>query len=194
MAQESQQGPYIHNVHLSDAALKKLENNTSIISITLDEQKGDHSNSTLFLARSGHNWSTHNYGPIYIPEEGKTVAITAATIPFYKRIIEVYEGSEMGIKNDIQVNGNSVTLNGNPITEYTFKQDYYWMMGDNRQNSIDSRYWGFVPFDHVVGKPVLVWMSFDTIKKKIRWDRLFTTVHGTGEKTSYLIPVLVLIA
>jgi len=84
------------------------------------------------------------------------------------------------------------------VTTYTFKQDYYWMMGDNRNNSIDARFWGFVPFNHVVGKPVFIWMSIDGINDgignwKIRWDRVFTTVHGNGERTSYLIPFLVVL-
>ncbi|MEP0262405.1 signal peptidase I [Dokdonia sp.] len=188
-AQESQEGPYIHIAQISDASYEKLKNNASIISITLDEHKGDYSNSNLFPARSGHNWSVQNYGPIYIPQEGKTVSITPQTIPFYKRIIEVYEGSEFGIKQNIQVTGTEVTLNGSPITEYTFKQDYYWMMGDNRHNSQDARSWGYTPYTHVVGKPVFVWFSLDANKSgffnSIRWDRVFTTVGGDGKLTSY---------
>ncbi len=130
-----------------------------------------------------------HFGPIYIPEEGKTVSITPETIAFYKRIIEVYEGYEMGIDNTIAIDGTQVILNGSPITEYTFKQDYYWLMGDNRDNSQDARTWGYVPYNHVVGKPVFVWFSLDANKKgflnRIRWDRVFTTVGGDGELTSY---------
>jgi signal peptidase I len=88
-------------------------------------------------------------------------------------------------------------INGKVATTYTFKKDYYWMMGDNRHNSQDARAWGFVPFDHVVGKPVFVWMSWNTNGKgidKIRWDRLFTTVGGSGQPVSYLIPFLVVLA
>jgi len=187
IAQESQQGPYIHIVSLSDASLKKLENNSSIISINKNTFEGGEQD--LFPRTKENNWSTHNYGPIYIPKEGTTVAITQATIPFYKRIIEVYEGSEMGIDNTIGTNGTEVTLNGNPITEYTFKQDYYWMMGDNRHNSQDARMWGYTPYTHVVGKPVFVWFSLDPNKNgffnRIRWDRVFTTVGGDGKLTSY---------
>lgn len=185
-AQRLQGGRYYISA-ATDEAIAKLKNHPDVISITKNTFEGGEQD--LFPRPVKNNWSTHNYGPIYIPEEGKTVAITAATIPFYKRIIEVYEGSEMGIKNDIQVNGNSVTLNGNPITEYTFKQDYYWMMGDNRHNSQDARMWGYTPYTHVVGKPVFVWFSLDPNKNgllnRIRWDRVFTTVGGDGKLTSY---------
>jgi len=129
------------------------------------------------------NWNKDNMGPIYIPEKGKTVAINRNILPFYKKIITEYE------HNTLYVEGESVFINEEIVTSYTFKQNYYWMMGDNRHNSEDSRYWGYVPFDHVVGKPVFVWFSWDTYGKglnKIRWKRLFTTVHGDGPLKSYL--------
>lgn len=127
-------------------------------------------------------WNRDNFGPIYIPQKGKTVALTAVTIPFYKRIISVYEN------NDLIINGDEIRINGEVAKNYTFKQDYYWMMGDNRHNSEDSRYWGFVPGDHIVGKPVFIWMSWNTHGSglnKIRWERLFTTVNGSGQPQSY---------
>jgi signal peptidase I len=131
------------------------------------------------------NWTGDNMGPIYIPEKGKTVQLTPETLPFYKMIITEYE------KNKLEVNGNDIKINGKPETTYTFKQNYYFMMGDNRHNSLDGRYWGYVPEDHVVGKPVFVWMSLDQnakwldLKNKVRWDRMFTTVGGSGEPLSY---------
>ncbi|MCB9426775.1 MAG: signal peptidase I [Flavobacteriales bacterium] len=138
-----------------------------------------------------NDWSVDNFGPIYIPEEGKTIAINASNIALYKDIIREYEG------NTLKVIGNDIFINDKKATEYTFKQDYYWMMGDNRHNSEDSRIWGYVPADHIVGKPVFVWLSIDQdakgIMNKIRWDRLFTTVGGEGKPTSYLIPFLVLL-
>lgn len=130
-----------------------------------------------------NKWNVDNFGPIYIPQQGKTVALTAETLPFYKRIITEYE------HNDLKVSGNDIRINGQVATSYTFKQNYYWMMGDNRHNSEDSRYWGYVPEDHIVGKPVFIWMSIDPNEKgfnKIRWDRVFTTVDGEGERVSYL--------
>ncbi len=146
-------------------------------------------NAKLFPQDPNYAWEMNNFGPIYIPKAGATVEINAETIPFYKRIIETYEGSELGIENVITQSGSQVLLNGSPITEYTFIQDYYWMMGDNRNNSQDARMWGYVPFNHVVGKPVFVWLSLDANKSgfsKIRWDRMFTTVGGSGEPVSYL--------
>lgn len=144
---------------------------------------------SIFPNNGRVSWNTDNFGPVYIPEAGKTVAITPESVDFYKRIIEVYEGSELGIDNTISTSGTQVLLNGEPITEYTFKMDYYWMMGDNRNNSQDARMWGYVPFNHVVGKPVFVWFSWDSratgIMNKIRWERLFTTVGGSGEPVSY---------
>jgi signal peptidase I len=132
--------------------------------------------------------------PFLIPAKGQTVEIDFKSIHYYKRIIEVYEGSEMDIFNQVSLKGNQVMLNNAPLTEYTFKQNYYWLMGDNRDNSLDSRFWGYVPESHVVGKPVFVWMSYDPNKsfpKGFRLDRMFTTVHGSGQPTSYLIYFLV---
>lgn len=129
-----------------------------------------------------NKWNRDNYGPIYIPQKGKTVALTTETLPFYKKIISEYE------ENDLKVNGSEIRINGEVAKNYTFKQDYYWMMGDNRHNSEDSRYWGFVPENHIVGKPVFIWMSWDTHGSglgKIRWERLFTTVGGDGQPQSY---------
>lgn len=138
------------------------------------------------------NWNVDNMGPIYIPQAGKTVALNAETLPFYKAIITDYEG------NKVQQTGNEIRINGQIATSYTFKQDYYWMMGDNRHNSEDSRYWGYVPADHIVGKPIFIWMSWDSnakgIMNKIRWDRLFTTVSGEGQPQSYFKYFLILLA
>ncbi|MEW5676208.1 signal peptidase I [Flavobacterium enshiense] len=130
-------------------------------------------------------WSQDNMGPVYIPEQGKTVELNAETLPFYSYLITEYEN------NDLKVNGDEIRINGEIAKSYTFKQNYYWMMGDNRHNSEDSRYWGFVPEDHIVGKPVFIWMSLDQnipwskAIDKVRWDRLFTTVGGDGEPVSY---------
>lgn len=129
-----------------------------------------------------NKWNRDNFGPIYIPQQGKTVALNLETLPFYKAIITDYE------KNDLKVTGAEIRINGKIATSYTFQQNYYWMMGDNRHNSEDSRYWGYVPENHIVGKPIFIWMSYDSNGKglkKIRWDRLFTTVSGEGQPQSY---------
>ncbi len=129
------------------------------------------------------NWSSDNMGPIYIPEAGKNITLTKENLAQYKRIIMVYE------KHDLKVVGDDIYIDNKKATSYTFGQNYYWMMGDNRNNSEDSRYWGFVPEDHIVGKPVFIWLSWDTNGSglnKIRWDRMFTTVSGEGQPESYL--------
>ena len=129
-----------------------------------------------------NKWNKDNYGPIYIPQKGKKIDLNTENLAFYKRIITEYEG------NDLKINGQEIRINGQVANSYTFKQDYFWMMGDNRHNSEDSRYWGYVPEDHIVGKPVFIWMSLDSNGKginKVRWARLFTTVGGEGQPYSY---------
>ncbi|AVI49747.1 signal peptidase I [Pukyongia salina] len=183
---------------ISDEAANKLQNHPSVISMERALAPAGKYDQNAFPNNPKYSWNTDNFGPIYIPEAGKTVAITPESIPFYRQIIEVYEGRELGIDNKISQSGTQVLLNGEPITEYTFKMDYYWMMGDNRSNSQDARMWGYVPFNHVVGKPVFVWFSWNShgqgISNKIRWNRLFTTVGGEGEPVSYFKYFLILLA
>jgi len=184
----TQDGNYILKMTSEDA--NRLKNNPTVKSITrMISPKGESEN--VFPNVRSLNWNKDNYGPIYIPEKGKTVVLNKKTLPFYKQIIVEYE------KNKLEVKGNDILINGKITDTYTFKQDYYWMMGDNRHNSEDSRYWGFVPFDHVVGKPVFIWFSWNTDGKglgKIRWERLFTTVGGSGKPVSYFFPFLGLVA
>ncbi|MGH2666438.1 signal peptidase I [Flavobacterium sp.] len=143
-----------------------------------------------------HNqtWNQDNFGPIYIPKEGKTVLLNKEMLPFYRRLITEYE------HNTLEEKGGQIFVNGKPAINYTFQQDYYWMMGDNHHNSEDSRFWGFVPYDHVVGKPVFIWWSIDpnltwsSPIKKIRWNRLFSTVGGNGQPVSYFKYFLLLLA
>jgi signal peptidase I len=115
-------------------------------------------------------WNEDNFGPLWIPKKGVTVKVDTSNINLYERIIDVYEN------NDFKVDGDKIIINGQPADSYTFKMDYYWMMGDNRHNSADSRYWGFVPEDHIIGKPKFIWLSLDKDAKglgKIRWERMF---------------------
>ncbi len=121
------------------------------------------------------HWTRDNYGPIWIPAKGKSIQLTLDNLPIYERPIRVYEG------NDLKVTDGKIYINGKPATAYTFKLDYYWMMGDNRHNSADSRYWGFVPEDHIVGKPIFIWWSSDPDRhgfSGIRWNRLFSIVDN----------------
>ncbi len=115
------------------------------------------------------NWSVDNYGPIYMPKAGETVSLTKESLPFYRRVINVYENNKLDVKSD------GIYINGNKTNTYTFKQNYYWAMGDNRHNSEDSRAWGYVPEDHVVGKPLFIWFSTKegSLRNGINWNRLF---------------------
>ncbi|MCM4154438.1 signal peptidase I [Gramella sp. AN32] len=181
---------------LTDESFEMLKNNPEVSTITRYVDSVGVKNSSLFPNDGIRNWNNDNMGPIYIPEEGKTVKITPESMGFYKEIIETYEGTEMGNNNKLTMNGTQVLLNGQPIESYTFKQNYYWMMGDNRNNSEDSRAWGYVPENHVVGKPVFIWLSWDSNASgfdKIRWERVFTTVKGDGEPTSFLPYLLLLL-
>ncbi len=195
---DSNSGVYYQTVHMTDESYKKIKNNTNVIKVEKNIFEKENGSRDLF-PHNNNDWTVDYYGSIYIPEKGKTVVITPESIPFYKRIIEVYEGYEMGEERTIDVSGTQVLLNGNPITEYTFKQDYYWLMGDNRHNSQDARAWGYVPYNHVVGKPVFVWFSMDNNPHKtgffsrIRWDRVFTTVSGTGKPTSFKWVLFILV-
>jgi signal peptidase I len=163
---------------LTAAGAERLKNVPGVISITRQISKGVEDGIFPHI----NKWSRDNFGPIYIPEKGKTVALNIETLPFYRMIISEYE------KKDLKVNGSEIRINGKVVNSYTFDQNYYWMMGDNRHNSEDSRYWGYVPEDHIVGKPIFIWLSIDPHGKginKIRWDRVFTTVSGEGQPQSY---------
>jgi signal peptidase I len=128
----------------------------------------------IFPYDSTYKWNRDNFGPLWIPKAGVTVALSSKNICLYKRIISNYENNKLVIK------GDKIYINDKEAKSYTFKMDYYWMMGDNRHNSADSRYWGFVPIDHIVGKASYVWLSLDKNKSflggKIRWSRMFRSV------------------
>lgn len=185
-------------IALTADAAERLKQVSSIIDIkrNIDTQPEPHSFRKDLMAIFPHNkpWNRDNLGPIHIPAKGEVVQINLETLPLYKGIITDYE------HNTLEVKGTSILINGEPATTYTIQQDYYYMMGDNRHNSEDSRYWGFVPADHIVGKPVFIWMSMDPnvplgkLFDKIRWERLFTTVHGTGKPHSFFIYFVVLLA
>lgn len=131
--------------------------------------------ATYFPVDYPTGWSRDNYGPLWIPKKGATIPLTEENIGLYSRCIRNYEG------NTLEVKEGKAYINGQPTDSYTFKYDYYWMMGDNRHNSADSRSWGFVPEDHIVGKPIMIWLSLDKDRGifdgGIRWNRMFRWVH-----------------
>jgi signal peptidase I len=175
----------------SDKAIAQLNSHPEVSKIEPYKQEPGRYTGT-FPRDPNYAWNVDYFGPLYIPKAGTTTALTVENLPIYDRLIQEYEGRKVVAK------GNRVFLDDKLVTEYTFEKDYYWMMGDNRNNSIDARAWGFVPFDHVIGKPVFIWMSIDGINDglknwSIRWDRVFTTVSGEGERVSYLMPFIAVI-
>ncbi|MEZ4809113.1 MAG: signal peptidase I [Allomuricauda sp.] len=180
----TEEKPRSRVANLTDDMVAQLRDNPTIDSVVrTNEPKGQYAGA-FPQKPSLYPWNNDNFGPIYIPKAGATVDINSRTIPLYKKIIRDYE------HNDVKVSGQKVFINGEEAHSYTFRQDYYWMMGDNRDHSEDSRTWGYVPADHIVGKPVFLWMSFDNFnegiaKWKPRWDRVFTTVGGSGQPVSY---------
>lgn len=157
-----------------------MGNNTYIISMTDNEKlqlklfpnvksidpmpMSERDRSPILFPYLNNDWTVDDYGPIWIPKKGATITLNAENFATYKRCIGAYEQNELEVKN------GQYFINGKPATTYTFKMDYYWMMGDNRHNSLDSRFWGFVPEDHIVGKASLIWFSYDN---GIRWNRIF---------------------
>ncbi|QHL86175.1 signal peptidase I [Nibribacter ruber] len=165
-----------YQINTTPETAKKLATYDFIQRIELQSDKVGAVDDKVFPFKpSMYPYNKDNFGPFVVPKEGMTVQINAQTIPLYEMVIRRYEGNE-----DVVVTDSTITIGGKQIKEYTFKQNYYWMMGDNRHDSLDSRYWGFVPEDHVVGKAVLVWMSADPnegLLNKIRWSRIFMGIE-----------------
>ena len=164
---------YVYAFPMTLDALETLEGFGSVKSASIDMTfKGPNAQRSIFPNQPDTDWSVDNWGKLTVPAAGATVALNAQTLPFYHRIIKVYEGHDVRLKDE------QILVDGEPTTEYTFEMDYYFMMGDNRHNSADSRFWGFVPEDHIVGKPAIVWLSLDPEKTlfdgKIRWSRMFS--------------------
>lgn len=157
-----------YRMPLTDKEKEIMEGMSSIDSIKI-ELKRPQADLHIFPNHPDYSWTEDNFGPLWIPAEGETIDLTEKNLPLYRRAIDVYED------NDLEVREGSIYINGEVANSYTFKQDYYFMMGDNRHNSADSRFWGFVPFDHVVGKAVFIWFSTDP-ETGIRFDRLFSLV------------------
>jgi len=182
----SKDGTYYLN--LTDEEAAALDKSSITKSVTKILTPSGNYDETIFPHNPKYPWTMDNFGTIYIPKKGDTVTLNAETIPFYQEIINRYEN------NDLTVFGDDIYINGKKETSYTFKQDYYWMMGDNRQRSLDARAWGYVPFDHIVGTPIMVWFSWDAQTGSVRWDRLFTTVNNGKSKSYFWIGMIAVVA
>jgi signal peptidase I len=171
-------------VFLTIDEANSLTNNISLDSLVRNINQTKTYNTNFFPNDIRYNWNEDNFGPIVMPKQGITVVITRENIALYKKLIRDYENKSLE-----EING-TYYIDGKATDTYTFEKDYFWMMGDNRHRSEDSRFWGFVPDNHIVGKPIFIWMSIDGINDgisnwKVRWDRVFTTTNGDGEPVSY---------
>lgn len=166
--------PNTFGMLLDKTKVKELENATNVIE-SIERIKTQETDSRLYPVDSGFDWNTDNYGPIYMPKRGDKIELTETNYKIYEIPIKYYENNPSLTWKD-----GAAYLNGEAITHYTFNMNYYFMMGDNRDNSLDSRYWGFVPEDHLVGKPIFVWLSTRNTKNWgdwIRWNKSFRLVH-----------------
>jgi len=199
----------VYQLNLTEAKAQELKRDPYFISLEKTVFKKGEYDPRIFPHDPKFAWNNDNFGPFTLPKEGATVKIDTSNISLYMKILNTYDDGD----HIVEVKGDKVFYDGTQITSYTFKQDYYWMMGDNRHNSADSRSWGVVPFDHVVGKPVFVWFSMKDPAKnpvsgkgllsslfknskegKYRWERFFCFVGDDGLSKSYFIHFLVIVA
>ena len=170
--------PGYPSMPLTSSMLEEVKGYSAVESVeaNLDVYPPDFPDShlSIFPFTENSKWTRDYFGPLWIPAKGATVELSVSNLPLYERIITSYEGHELKVADD-----GTIFIDGEKASSYTFGQDYYFMMGDNRHNSLDSRYWGFVPEDHVVGKPSIIWLSTDRGRKfpnSIRWRRFFKIV------------------
>lgn len=168
-------GDALYKMLLTNEQAKSMKDVPYILSIDDDFTTHDQPEENIFPLVMNNKWNGDNYGPLVLPAQGMKIAINDSTIQFYGETIKRYEHLE-----NVELKDNHLFIDGKEVREYTFTQGYYFMMGDNRHNSLDSRYWGFVPEDHIVGKPLFIWLSMDSeanLLHKIRWSRMFSLIE-----------------
>jgi signal peptidase I len=166
--------PNIYEMLIPTKYVAAVKGFSNVKSVVKDLQPAGQANPDMFLHGTRFKWNLDNFGPLTLPKKGWTVPLNDSTIILYRRAMEVYE------HNKIDINGNTIMINGQKADSYTFKMNYYWMMGDNRHDSLDSRYWGYVPEDHIIGKAIITVMSLDSTQDffhKVRWSRVFKPIN-----------------
>jgi signal peptidase I len=162
----------VYRMLLTTDQLAKIKSESFILSV--EEPSSNGSGTPLFPSMMNSRWSDKNYGPLKIPAKGMSIVVNDSTLNIYVEIITKYEGHDK-----VSIQTGQLVIDGMNAETYEFQQDYYFMMGDNRDNSLDSRFWGFVPEDHILGKPLFIWLSIDAngdLLHKVRWDRIFTSI------------------
>jgi len=163
----------VYRMLLTEDQLKQIQSNSFITSV--EETTQNDGGTPLFPESMNPTWNVNNYGPITIPAKGMSMMVNDSTLSIYGEIIQKYEGHKQ-----VTVTNDQLVIDGKAVGQYVFQQDYYFMMGDNRDSSLDSRFWGFVPEDHILGKPMFILLSIDKdadLLHKIRWERLFTLIN-----------------
>lgn len=165
-------GKAVYSMLLTQQQLNDV--NAALYKVSVESASDDKGSFPLYPTMMNSTWTLNNYGPLTIPQKGMTIVVNDSTLNFYGEFIEKYEGHK-----SVNISNGQLEIDGQSLTSYTFQQDYYFMMGDSRDNSIDSRYWGLVPEDHILGKPLFIWFSVNKDGKwldKVRWERLFTGI------------------
>jgi signal peptidase I len=160
----------VYRMFLTETQVQSVRSLSFIRSFEQDRNDYSSPNEPLFPLKYSTGWTGDNYGPLWIPKKGATIVVNDSTLAIYGELITDYEGNK-----NVELENGKLTINGREISTYTFVQNYYFMMGDNRHNSLDSRYWGFVPEDHIVGKPLFVWFSMNehaSLFNMVRWKRI----------------------
>jgi len=165
----------LYRMLLTNSQVGRLKSVPYVISVSNDDRTNQGPDETIFPRSRGNVWNGDNYGPIIIPKKGMTIPVNDSTLAFYGETICLYD-----LNKNVEIHNGKLSIEGREVRTYTFKQNYYFMMGDNRHDSLDSRYWGFVPEDHIVGKALFIWLSLDKeadLFHKIRWNRIFSLIR-----------------